>query len=68
MQRGTGCGSTDSFVAEGTLQNYYVLIFGSMAMVLVLSIAGALCVKERVFLKEKRRKLYIQGIVTVFAV
>ena len=35
-------------VAEGTLQNYYVLIFGSMAMVLVLSIAGALCVKERV--------------------
>lgn len=31
-------------VAEGTLQNYYVLIFGSMAMVLVLSIGrGSLC-------------------------
>ena len=34
-------------VAEGTLQNYYVLIFGSMAMVLVLSIAGALSCKGK---------------------
>lgn len=45
-------------VAEGTLQNYYVLIFGSMAMVLVLSIAGALCVKERVAFEGKKEESY----------
>ena len=35
-------------VAEGKLQNYYLLIFGSMAMTLILSIIGAFWVKERV--------------------
>ena len=35
-------------VASGTLESYYILIFGSMAVTLVFSILGALGVKERV--------------------
>ena len=35
-------------VAAGTLQSYYVLIFGAMAVTLVGSVVGALGVKERV--------------------
>lgn len=35
-------------VADGKLESYYVLIFGSMAMTLGLSVLGALCVRERV--------------------
>ena len=35
-------------VASGTLESYYILIFGSMAVILVFSILGALGVKERV--------------------
>ena len=35
-------------VASGTLESYYVLIFGAMAVTLVCSIVGALGVKERV--------------------
>lgn len=35
-------------VAAGTLESYYILIFGAMAMTLVFSVVGALGVKERV--------------------
>lgn len=35
-------------VASGTLESYYLLIFGAMAVTLVFSIAGAMGVKERV--------------------
>ena len=35
-------------VASGTLESYYVLIFGSMAVTLIASIVGVLGVKERV--------------------
>lgn len=35
-------------VAEATLRNYYVLIFGSMAMTLLFSVLGGIFVKERV--------------------
>ena len=45
-------------VAEGTLQGYYVLIFGSMAMTLAFSIVGALGVKERVAFEGTEEENY----------
>lgn len=45
-------------VAEATLENYYILIFGSMAMVLVLSIVGVMFVKERVGFEGNKEEKY----------
>ena len=45
-------------VADGKLESYYVLIFGSMALTLVLSISGALSVKERVEFGENNEEKY----------
>ena len=45
-------------VAEATLENYYILIFGSMAMVLVLSLVGVTFVKERVGFEGKKEEKY----------
>ena len=45
-------------VADGKLESYYVLIFGSMALTLVLSISGALSVKERVEFRENNEEKY----------
>lgn len=45
-------------VANGTLQSYYILIFGSMAFTLVLSIVGALNVKERVPFEGDKEEKY----------
>ena len=45
-------------VASGTLQSYYVLIFGAMAFVLVCSIGGALGVKERVSFEGENEEKY----------
>lgn len=41
-------------VAETTLENYYILIFGSLAIVLACSIIGALGLKERVITSPDR--------------
>lgn len=45
-------------VASGTLESYYVLIFGSLAIVLVCSIVGALGVKERVSFEGSEEENY----------
>ena len=45
-------------VADGTLNNYYKLIFGAMTVVLVGSITGALGVKERVAFKGDKSEKY----------
>lgn len=45
-------------VASGTLESYYVLIFGAMAVTLVFSIAGALGVKERVAFSGDAQEKY----------
>ena len=45
-------------VASGTLESYYVLIFGSMAVTLVFSIVGALGVKERVAFEGTEEEKY----------
>ena len=45
-------------VAEAKLESYYVLIFGSMAVVLLCSIGGALGVKERVEFTEAQEEKY----------
>lgn len=45
-------------VADGTLNSYYKLIFGAMAVVLVGSIVGALGVKERVTFKGDPSEKY----------
>lgn len=45
-------------VASQTLESYYVLIFGSMAVVLVCSIGGALGVKERVSFQGTEEEKY----------
>ena len=45
-------------ISSGTLQSYYVLIFGSMAVTLVFSIAGALGIKERVSFEGKAEEKY----------
>ena len=45
-------------VADGKLESYYVLIFGSMALTLVLSIGGAFSVKERVGFEENKEAKY----------
>lgn len=45
-------------VAEATLSNYYILILGSMAIVLVASIAGALIIKERVAFEGTEEEKY----------
>ncbi len=45
-------------VASGTLQSYYILIFGSMAITLLFSIFGVLGVKERVSFKGNEEERY----------
>ena len=45
-------------VASGTLESYYVLIFGAMAVTLVCSIVGALGVKERVAFEGTEEERY----------
>lgn len=45
-------------VASGTLESYYVLIFGAMAVVLIGSIGGVLGVKERVAFKGETSEKY----------
>ncbi len=45
-------------VASGTLESYYVLIFGAMAIVLIFSIFGVLGVKERVSFKGNEEERY----------
>lgn len=45
-------------VSPGTLQSYYILIFGSMAATLVLSVAGAMGIKERVSFEGKAEEKY----------
>lgn len=45
-------------VAEATLENYYILIFGSMFFVLICSILGALLVKERVAFEGSEEERY----------
>lgn len=45
-------------VASGTLQSYYVLIFGTMAITLVFSIVGALGVRERVTFSGEAEEKY----------
>ena len=45
-------------VAAGTLQSYYVLIFGAMAVTLVGSVVGALGVKERVAFEGTEEEKY----------
>ena len=68
-------------VADSTLESYYVLIFGSLAVVVVCSIGGALGLKERVkfvddegneeehySIKEMLRFLVMRPVLVVFAV
>lgn len=45
-------------VASGTLQSYYMLIFGAMVVVLVCSIGGAFGVKERVSFEGEKEDKY----------
>ncbi len=45
-------------VASGTLESYYILIFGAMAVVLIGSIGGVLGVKERVAFKGESSEKY----------
>lgn len=45
-------------VASGTLESYYLLIFGAMAVTLVGSIVGALGVKERVTFEGTEEEKY----------
>ena len=45
-------------VADGSLQSYYALILGAMAIVLVFSIGGVLGVKERVEFKGTENEKY----------
>ena len=45
-------------VASGTLESYYVLIFGSMAITLVCSLVGAAGVKERVAFTGEAEEKY----------
>lgn len=45
-------------VAEGTLESYYILIFGSMVFVLICSILGAVLVKERVPFEGSEEESY----------
>jgi len=45
-------------VASKTLESYYILIFGAMAITLVGSIVGALGVKERVAFKGEEKEKY----------
>lgn len=45
-------------VASGTLESYYVLIFGAMVVVLVCSIGGAMGIKERVPFKGTEEEKY----------
>ena len=47
-----------TIVASKTLESYYVLIFGSMAVTLTFSIVGALGVKERVAFEGKEEEKY----------
>ncbi len=45
-------------VASGTLESYYMLIFGAMVVVLICSIGGALGVKERVAFEGTEEEKY----------
>ena len=45
-------------VANGTLKEYYILIFGSMLITLVFSVGGALLIKERVAFKGDEEEKY----------
>lgn len=45
-------------VASGTLQSYYILVFGSLAVVLVCSIVGALGVRENVAFDGSEEEKY----------
>ena len=45
-------------VAKATLESYYVLIFGSVAMVLVLSLVGVVFIKERVGFEGNKEEKY----------
>lgn len=45
-------------VANGTLKEYYILIFGSMAFALITVIGGALAIKERVSFKGTDEEKY----------
>lgn len=54
-------------VAEATLENYYTLIFGSLAVVLVFSIVGSLGLKERIkFSNEKEHKYSFKELLQFF--
>ena len=45
-------------VANGTLKEYYILIFGSVAITLICSIGGALAMKERVKFEGTQEEKY----------
>lgn len=45
-------------VADGTLKSYYILIFASMAMVLILSLGGVVFIKERVSFTQEEQESY----------
>lgn len=55
-------------VAEATLENYYTLIFGALAVVLVFSIVGSLGLKERIkFSNENENKYSFKELLQFFA-
>lgn len=45
-------------VAEATIENYYVLIFGSLAVVLIFTIVGALGIRERIRFSNEQEQKY----------
>lgn len=54
-------------VAEATLENYYTLIFGALAVVLVFSIVGSLGLKERIkFSNEQEHKYSFKELLQFF--
>lgn len=54
-------------VAEATLENYYILIFGALAVVVVCSIAGTLGIRERVkFSNDKEQKYTFKELLRFF--
>ena len=54
-------------VEKATLENYYVLIFGTLAVVIVCSIVGTLGIKERIkFSNEKEQKYTFKELLQFF--